>query len=399
MDWTYSMFSWFGYFMPFEERIQLIADAGFDEVMISWEDEAAPYELKKEKFPDIVRSHGLGITNFHGPYMGYSVIWEKSPRENRELLNSLISMVEDCRRFDVPALVVHTCDLDMQADFHYDYGLAFFSELAEAGERCGVDIAVENVSRTFLLRYLLDRIQTPHFGMCYDVSHDYMLGCGRGRLLDEYGDRLKALHFSDNDLNLDRHWIPGDGWIPEEHVIAQLKKIGWSTLSFEVCAPWWRQKGDPAEFVRDLRHSTGPFIARAEGKKFIEVTAAVIRDDDGKILIGKRGEGGSCAHLWEFPGGKIEKGERPVDCLIRECHEELSCDISCGDAPMYETTYEYPDVCVHLRFFKAGIEEGEPAANVHDALKWVSPEELTEYQFCPADEEFIEDLSRRKYDK
>ena len=91
----YSMFSWFGYFMPFEERIDVIKEAGFDEVMISWEDECEPYYLEKEKFPDIVRSKGLGITNIHAPFIGYNDIWEKGPAETRALLEKLLNMLAE----------------------------------------------------------------------------------------------------------------------------------------------------------------------------------------------------------------------------------------------------------------------------------------------------------------
>ena len=247
----YSMFSWFGYFMPFEERIRAIADAGFDEVMISWEDEEAPVLISRETFPDTVRRHGLGITNFHAPYIGYNAIWEKPLKENRELLDTFVQMVADCHRFDVPALVVHTNDLDL-GPYEFENGLAFFSELAEVGECWGVDIAVENVSRQYLLRYLLDRIRTPHFGMCYDSSHDYMLHCCRGRILADYGERIKALHLSDNDLHWDKHWIPGEGKIPLGQVMDGLDAVGWRTLSMEIIADadnGWKDK-EPSAFCR-----------------------------------------------------------------------------------------------------------------------------------------------------
>ena len=181
------MFSWFGYFMPFSERIAAIADAGFDGVMLSWEDETEPKPISRYAFPKMVQDAGLSITNFHAPFIGYSQIWERSLEENRGLLNFLIEILKDAADFDVPAVVVHTVDMEL-GDYTFENGYAFFTELAEAGERFGVDVAVENVTRQFLLYQLLDRIQTPHFGYCYDTSHDYMLGCGSGRLLQTYPD-------------------------------------------------------------------------------------------------------------------------------------------------------------------------------------------------------------------
>lgn len=241
------MFSWFGYFMPFSERIAAIADAGFDGVMLSWEDETEPKPISRYAFPKMVQDAGLSITNFHAPFIGYSQIWERSLEENRGLLNFLIEILKDAADFDVPAVVVHTVDMEL-GDYTFENGYAFFTELAEAGERYGVDVAVENVTRQFLLYELLDRIQTPHFGYCYDTSHDYMLGCGSGRLIAAYPDRLKALHFSDNDKTVDRHWIPGEGFLPLTSILQTLDRMDWHTLSCEVIAPFWWQERTPQDF-------------------------------------------------------------------------------------------------------------------------------------------------------
>lgn len=255
-----SMFSWFGYFMPFAERIDIIKEAGFDEVMLSWEDEHEPYELPRERFPEIVRNKGLGITNFHAPFMGYNPIWENTLSENAALLKQFVGFVADCQRFDVPALVVHTVDIDLKPDYKWENGYAFFSELAEAGERYAVDIAVENVSRQFLLKGLLDAIQSPHFGMCYDSSHDFMLHCGRGALLDAYSDRIKALHISDNDLYLDKHWIPGEGRIPYEAILSKMTETYQGALSFEVIASEEWRKQNPLNFCQAVRRSLDKYF-------------------------------------------------------------------------------------------------------------------------------------------
>ncbi|MCH4071506.1 sugar phosphate isomerase/epimerase family protein [Pseudoramibacter sp.] len=249
--WTASMFSWFGYFMPFDDRIAAIADAGFDEVMLSWEDEEGPAFISRYDFPDKVNKAGLGITNFHAPFIGYSTIWEKPFEENRGLFEQLAGIVKDAASFDVPAVVVHTVDMEL-GDHCFENGYRFFSKLAEVGEQYGVDIAVENVTRQFLLYQLLDQIQSGHFGYCYDTSHDYMLGCGRGRLLRQYPGRMKALHFSDNDLTRDRHWIPGDGFLPLKDIVNTLDQMHWHILSCEVMAPFWWQDKVPKAFCQTV---------------------------------------------------------------------------------------------------------------------------------------------------
>ena len=123
----------------------------------------------------------------------------------------------------------------------------------------------------------------------------------------------------------------------------------------------------------------------------IEVTAAIFRRN-GRIFLCRRGEGGSCAYLWEFPGGKIEKGETPEECLIRECREELKVEI--GIDGLYETfDYDYPDKSLRFYFYDARIISGKPELTVHTEAKWLWPRELTEYEACPADRELIKKLA------
>lgn len=125
--------------------------------------------------------------------------------------------------------------------------------------------------------------------------------------------------------------------------------------------------------------------------KRIEVAAAIIRRE-GRILLCRRGEGGNCAFLWEFPGGKLENGETPEECLKRECREELSIDIEVGS--LYERfDYDYPDKAIRFHFFEASIQKGEPVLTVHREARWLWPRELKALDACPADRGLVERLS------
>ena len=98
--------------------------------------------------------------------------------------------------------------------------------------------------------------------------------------------------------------------------------------------------------------------------------------------------------LWEFVGGKVEPGETKEQALIRECQEELAVMLSVGDVFM-EVTHEYPDITVHLTLFNATIAEGEPQKIEHNDIKWITPSETSNYDFCPADEEILESIKRK----
>ena len=126
-----------------------------------------------------------------------------------------------------------------------------------------------------------------------------------------------------------------------------------------------------------------------------DVSAAVIEDGRGRILICRRREGGSCAHLWEFAGGKREEGETDEECLIRECREELDVEITVGGL-LLETFHRYPEYDVDIKFFSATIVSGEPKLIVHETFCWAGPEDFDGLEFCPADREILKLLSAKQ---
>ena len=119
----------------------------------------------------------------------------------------------------------------------------------------------------------------------------------------------------------------------------------------------------------------------------VEVVAALIWNR-GRFMICQRSKNKSRALLWEFVGGKVEKGETKEQALIRECREELDIMVSVGDKFM-SVTHEYPDITVHLTLFNATIKEGEPKLIEHSDLKWISPAEISNFEICPADSEIL----------
>ena len=118
-----------------------------------------------------------------------------------------------------------------------------------------------------------------------------------------------------------------------------------------------------------------------------EVVAAFIWKGD-KFMICQRPANKARALLWEFVGGKVEPGETKEEALIRECKEELNIILSVDDAFM-DVVHEYPDLKVHLTLFNATIAEGEPQKIEHNDIKWITPSEILNYAFCPADEEIL----------
>ena len=125
-----------------------------------------------------------------------------------------------------------------------------------------------------------------------------------------------------------------------------------------------------------------------------EVVAALIWDND-KFMICQRPAYKARGLLWEFVGGKVEPGETKEQALIRECREELAVTILVGDVFM-DVTHEYPDLTVHLTLFDVTIAKGEPQKLEHNDIKWITPTEIPNYEFCPADQEILESIIKQR---
>ena len=127
--------------------------------------------------------------------------------------------------------------------------------------------------------------------------------------------------------------------------------------------------------------------------KLTLVIACALVDTDGRVLIAQRAEGGSMAGLWEFPGGKLEPGERPEECLIRELKEELDIDTEASClAPFVFASHGYDDFHLLMPLYLCRRWEGVVKPLVHQDLKWVRANELTKYPMPPADEPLIAHL-------
>ena len=125
-----------------------------------------------------------------------------------------------------------------------------------------------------------------------------------------------------------------------------------------------------------------------------EVVAALIWQGE-RFLACQRPPHKARGLLWEFVGGKVEPGETREQALIRECREELDVTVRVGGIFM-ELVHKYPDLTVHLTLFHAGIAEGTPKLLEHQALRWLTVEEMDQYPFCPADQAILARL-REQY--
>jgi 8-oxo-dGTP diphosphatase len=124
--------------------------------------------------------------------------------------------------------------------------------------------------------------------------------------------------------------------------------------------------------------------------RLLLVAAVALVDADGRVLIAQRPNGKDMAGLWEFPGGKVEAGERPEETLIRELHEELGIDVKedCL-APLTFASHAYDGFHLLMPLYICRRWDGFVQAREAQNLRWVRPPRLRDYPMPPADEPLI----------
>lgn len=126
----------------------------------------------------------------------------------------------------------------------------------------------------------------------------------------------------------------------------------------------------------------------------IDVVAAIIKNNEGKILIAQRNLKKSQGGLWEFPGGKIEHDETKEEAIIREIKEELNMDIKC-DGYFDDKIYEYPDKIIRLIALNCTMLKDSYEILEHEQVKWIKIEDFKNYEFAPADMYFVEKIIKK----
>lgn len=124
----------------------------------------------------------------------------------------------------------------------------------------------------------------------------------------------------------------------------------------------------------------------------VRVTAAILVKDK-RVLIAQRKPDDHLANLWEFPGGKIEDGETPEECLERELAEEFGIQTTV-DGFLGSSTYRYPHISIELFAYRTTLLSGEIRLTDHAAFAWMPSERTHEFNFAPADQPFVEMIRR-----
>lgn len=204
------IFSWYGFFEAFEKRMEHIAAAGFDGVTLWWEDEEGEWPLSRRKQKQAAASCGLKVFNVHMAGLDSDLIWSESNDARLSYLRRVMTTLEEMADDGLHQLVIHLCESeDIPAPGAQL--LRSMETLVRAAEENHSVLSVENTWRADYLDAVFQEFNVKQVGFCYDTSHGQLRG--HESLLQRWGERLDCCHLSDNDLEEDCHWLPGDGAI------------------------------------------------------------------------------------------------------------------------------------------------------------------------------------------
>ena len=127
----------------------------------------------------------------------------------------------------------------------------------------------------------------------------------------------------------------------------------------------------------------------------VDVVAAVIQNEEGKILIAQRNKKKAQGGLWEFPGGKIEPNETKEEAIVREIKEEMDIDIVAKEF-IDQRVFKYPEKDINLIAIKCKMVSGEVKLNEHEDAKWVDYRELKDFKFAPADLFIVKSFNNKR---
>ena len=240
----------FGLSIP--EAVQLVKDSGFDALSPEWKPDGSHLEYIRA-----ANACGLELQSLHAPFLKAKDMWDSDESRGAAAVAELLSCLKDCADHGIPVMVAHAY-IGFKEHEPTPYGLIRFRQVADAAEKAGVKIALENTEGEDFLFALMDHLQDhPAVGFCWDSGHEMCYNHFQD-LLARFGDRLLITHLNDNlgvrafDGEItwldDLHLLPFDGVADWEKNAARLKKAACpDILNFEL---GWKSK--PGRHENDL---------------------------------------------------------------------------------------------------------------------------------------------------
>lgn len=206
------IFTWFGFIVPFKEKLQMIKDSGFKTICTWWGDEFYESEGDYRTHPEIADHFGLHVEHAHISYYVANKIWEDT-LDGESIFKKYIDDIKQARSSGLKTLVVHPFEKTVPNIRNEKLCFQRFKHLGDVAEKYDVELAIENLADNDTLKKILKYVDHPNIGLCFDSGHNFIT-CGNDfSLLFDFSDRIHALHLHDNDRTQDLHLLPYQGEI------------------------------------------------------------------------------------------------------------------------------------------------------------------------------------------
>lgn len=203
------IFAWYGYFTDYRKRLEMIKEAGFDGIMLWWEDEEGDWPIPRREMERFARDCELTVFNFHMAAVNDNDIWNHSISVREGYLKPICKTMEEMADLGYTNLVMHLCERGDVPDPNDDL-LRSIEYLLPYAEDNRMTLSLENTWRADYLEYVWNAFPgVKELGFCFDTSHANLKV--QFYLLQKYQHLLTALHLSDNDGTGDQHRLPFDG--------------------------------------------------------------------------------------------------------------------------------------------------------------------------------------------
>lgn len=215
------IFSWYGYFNDYNKRIEMIKNAGFDGIMIWWEDEDCQWPVTCGEMVERARSMDLKVFNVHMSGSGEDPgLCLEDEALHEKYLEPIRRTIREMAEYDLHNLVVHLCERGNVPEPNKNL-LKCIESLIPVAQECNTVLSLENTWRSDYLEAVWQEFPVKELGFCLDTSHANLRD--HFYLMEKYNHLLSAYHLSDNDNMEDRHWLPFDGEIDFSKIVPFIK--------------------------------------------------------------------------------------------------------------------------------------------------------------------------------
>ncbi len=245
-------FTWFGFILKFDDKLKLIKNAGFDTICTWWGNEFDLTDGNYLNHPEIADKYGLKLEHAHIPYYGSNAIWQDN-LTGQALYEKYAKDITDAALSGVDTLVIHPFEKDMIDMSQPNLCIDRFKRLGDLAGNKEICLAIENLADNTVLRTVLNGVSHPYVGLCFDSGHNNIIARDDFSLLNEYHDKIFALHLHDNNATEDQHLLPYLGNLDWKHFMQTINATAY-TKSFvlEASHPY---EYDETEDSAELRFS------------------------------------------------------------------------------------------------------------------------------------------------